>query len=411
MAILLTNPRSPFYYFKFRIGEKQISRRIDPPIEHSPKAGSSSESRIQANRNRQQAQALADKAEEIALFASGGADPIKVRNFLASVVEEVTGKSIRPDSTRKIYSDWLERERKKGKNPQTLANYQARIERFLNWIKEKADEPADALTLNETQAFYDLRAKIISPTTIKKEFEVLAVAFAVALKKGLISFNPWAGIEKIKQFRKKGHGSRRAFTQEQVKKLLAHAEGEMAGVIYCQAYAGLRLGDASRLKWSSVDFEGAGGVGVISFIPEKDSFQREHHEPLHPALKAFLVALKEKAGKGEEHVFPDLATRQISGNRGLSKMFKQTMGKAGISCEWQKGHGEKGRRVATLTNQSMRYFFTSQLRESGVQTETRMDIVGHSNESVHRGYSAVEIKVLSKELAKVKAVPPPRFVS
>ena len=411
MATLVTNARSPFYYFKFRIGEKQISRRIDPPIEHSPKAGSSSESRIQANRNRQQAQALADKAEEIALFASGGADPIKVRNFLASVVEEVTGKSIRPDSTRKIYSDWLERERKKGKNPQTLANYEARIERFLDWIKEKADQPADALTLTETQAFYDLRAKTISPITVKKEFEVLQVAFTVAVKKGLISFNPWAGIERVKQFRKKGHGARKAFTQEQVKKLLAHADNEMAGLIYCQAYAGLRLGDASRLKWSSVDFEGAGGVGVISFIPEKDSFQREHHEPLHPALKAFLVALKKKAGKGEEHVFPDLATRQISGNRGLSRMFKQVMAKAGISCEWQNGHGEEGKRVASLSNHSLRYFFLSQLRESGVQMENRMDLVGHSNEAVHRGYSAVEIKVLSKELSKVKAVPPPPLVS
>jgi hypothetical protein len=196
-----------------------------------------------------------------------------------------------------------------------------------------------------------------------------------------------------------------------VKKLLAHADNEMAGLIYCQAYAGLRLGDASRLKWSSVDFEGAGGVGVISFIPEKDSFQREHHEPLHPALKAFLVALKRKAGKGEEHVFPDLATRQISGNRGLSRMFKQVMAKAGISCEWQTGHGEEGKRVASLSNHSLRYFFLSQLRESGVQMENRMDLVGHSNEAVHRGYSAVEIKVLSKELSKVKAVPPPPLVS
>jgi integrase len=354
---------------------------------------------------------LADKAEELAALASGGADPLKVRNFLASVVEEVAGKSYRPEPTRKIYSGWLERERIKGKNPETLANYEARIRRFLDWLGKKADQPADGLTLAETQAFYDLRAKTVAPTTVKKEFEVLQIAFTVAVKKGLLTFNPWAGIERVKQFRRKGHGARKAFTEEQIRKLLATATGEMAGLIYLQAYAGLRLGDAKELRWSSVDFEAAGGVGVISFVPDKDSFGKEHHEPLHPTLKAFLLSLKKKAKKGEKHVFPDLQRREISGNRGLSRMFKNVMREAGISCEWQKGHGEQGKRVATLSNHSLRYFFLSQLRESGVQMENRMDLIGHQNEAVHRGYSAVEIKILGRELAKVPAVPPPSLVS
>jgi integrase len=394
------------------MGEKQISRRIDPPIEHSPKGGSAAESRIQANRNRQQAQALADKAEELAALAAGGADPLKVRNFLASVVEEVAGRSYRPEPTRKIYSGWLERERIKGKNPETLANYEARIRRFLDWLGKKADQPADGLTLVETQKFYDERATQVSPNTIKKEHEVLQMAFSTAMKKGLIQFNPWAGIERVRQIRRKGHGARKAFTVEQVKKLLEAAKDpEMRGLIYLQAYAGLRLGDAKSLKWSGVDFEGAMGVGVISFVPDKDSFQKEHHEPLHPSLKKFLEGLKKRAAKGEEYVFPALHKHEISGNRGLSRMFKKVMAAAGISCEWQKEHGSLGKRVATLSNHSLRYFFLSQLREHGVSTENRMDIVGHSNESVHKGYSAVEMRVLGKELETVKAIPPPPLVS
>lgn len=92
-------------------------------------------------------------------------------------------------------------------------------------------------------------------------------------------------------------------------------------------------------------------------------------------------------------------------------MFKIVMRDAGISCEWQKEHGSQGKRVATLSNHSLRYFFLSQLREHGVSTENRMDIVGHSNESVHKGYSAVEMRVLGKELETVKAIPPPSLVS
>lgn len=411
MPTILRREGSPFWYVKFRIGGKQILKKIEPEIEISPSGSTGAESRILANRNKERAMAMAKKAEELALLATGGADALKVRNFLASVVEDVAGMSIRPDCTRKIYFDWLERERKKGKNPETLANYEARIRRFLDWLGKKAEEPADALTLAETQAFYDLRAKTVSPTTVKKEFEVLQIAFSVAVKKGLFTFNPWAGIERVKQFRRKGHGARKAFTEEQIRKLLATATGEMAGLIYLQAYAGLRLGDAKDLKWSSVDFEGAGGVGVISFVPDKDSFGKEHHEPLHPTLKAYLLALKKKAKKGEKYVFPDLERRKVSGNHGLSRMFKNVMRDAGISCEWQKGHGEQGKRVATLSNHSLRYFFLSQLRESGVQMENRMDLIGHQNEAVHRGYSAVEMRVLGKELAKVPAVPPPSLVS
>jgi integrase len=409
MATLVTNERSPYFYFKFRLGDKQISRRIDPPVEHSPAGGSAAERKVFASRNRHRAQALADKAEELARMASGGADAAKVRDFLAEVVEAVAGKSVRPESTRKIYEAWLERERKKNKNPDTLDNYESRIRRFCGWLGKRAEEPADTLTLEECQKFYDERAGQIAPGTLKKEHEVLQMAFSSAIKKGLLRFNPWGGIERVKQVRRKGHGARKAFTVEQVKKLLAAAEPEMRGLIYLQAYAGLRLGDASRLKWSGVDFEGAGGVGVISFVPEKDSFQREHHEPLHPALKTFLQALRKKV-KGE-YVFPTLSKRAISGNRGLSRMFKLVMRDAGISPEWQKEHGSEGKRVATLSNHSLRYFFLSQLREHGVSTENRMDIVGHENVTVHKGYSAVGMRVLGKELETVKAIPPPSLVS
>jgi len=409
VATIIQREGSPYWYVKFRIGDKQILKRIEPEIEISPAGDSPSERKVFASRNRQRAQEFANIAEEVARMASGGTDKARVQNWLAEVAEATAGKSMRPESTRKIYEAWLDREHKKGKNPETLANYEARIRRFLAWLGKRAEEPADILTLEECQKFYDQRAGQIAPGTLKKEHEVLQMAFSSAIKKGLLRFNPWGGIERVKQVRRKGHGARKAFTVEQVKKLLAAADPEMRGVIYLQAYAGLRIGDASRLKWSSVDFEGAGGVGVISFVPEKDSFQREHHEPLHPSLKTFLQALRKKV-KGE-YVFPTLSKRKVSGNRGLSRMFKLVMRDAGISPEWQKAHGSQGKRVATYTDHSMKYFFISQLREHGVSTENRQDIVGHENEAVHKGYSGVQMRTLGKEMARVKAINPPPLVS
>ena len=408
MATLTTNPRSPYFYFKFRLaGGKQISKRIEPPIEHSPKGASTGERKVFASRNRQKAQALANRAEELAKMASGGADESQLRDFLADVVSSATGRNIRTETTRAIYHGWLDRQLKMGKNPDTLANYRARIDRFLGWLGGRADEPADGLTLQECQSFYDLRAKAINPTTLKKELEVLGMAFATAVKKNQLRFNPWGGVDRVRQIRKKGVGSRRAFTAEQVAKLLKTADGDMSGLIYLQAYAGLRLGDASRLKWSSVDFKGAGGAGVLTFTPEKNSFEKEHYEPLHPALKAYLLQRKKGQKAAEKSVFPTLASKPIAGAGGLSRMFKKVMRTAEIDCEWQGKHGEAGKRVATLSNHSLRYFFLGTLRENLVSMESRMDIIGHTSESVHRGYSNIKMQTLAKQLGKVKALPAP----
>ena len=412
MAILIKNSRSPYYYFKFRLaGGKQVSRVIEPQIEHSPKGETAIESKVMASRNRQTAQAMANRAEEASKMAMGGATAEQMRDFLSDVVNQATGKNIRPDSIKKTYEDWIDRERKKGKNEQTMANYEARFSRFLNWLGDRAKKPADSLTLADCQAFYDLRAVTISPTTVKKELEVLGMAFATAVKKGILRFNPWGGIDRVRQFRKKGVGSRRAFTEEQLKKLLAVAEPEMAGLIYLQAYAGLRLGDASRLKWSSIDFNGAGGVGVISFQPEKATFEKEHNEPIHPVLKKYLQARKNKAKRSDAYIFPTLATKPISGAGGLSLKFKRVMREAGIDCQWQEARGDQGKRVATLSNHSLRYFFSATLRENAVSMENRMELIGHTNESVHKGYSGIEIQKLAKELSKVKALTPPSLVS
>jgi integrase len=347
--------------------------------------------------------------ESVARLATQDAPEQRLRAVMADIVEKSGAKPASIGSIRFLYEEWKERALKQGANPKTIENYQSRINRFLEWLGSRADRPADSLTLAEAQEFYDSRAKEIHPTTLKKESEVLAMAYSAGIKKGRLVFNPWAGIERVKQLRRQGQGSRRAFTPEQFQKLLKVAEGEMKGLIYLQGLAGLRLGDASRLRWDSVDFKGAGGVGVITYTPDKDPHGKEHTEPLHPNLRLCLETLKKKAKKGEPYVFPSLAKREVSGNRGLSRMFKKAMAKAGISSDWQRAVGENGKRVATLSNHSLRYYATSQMREAGISDENRRDIIGHQSEAVHKGYSSVKVASYAKELSKVKTPPPPNL--
>lgn len=366
-----------------------------------------------AAESKAKAMALAIRMEQVArLAASGESDRSKLKAQIEEIVEAVTGETLKAESVRKLYENWLERFRLKGANPRTIENYRSRINRLLEWLGPRADRSAEDFKLADAQAFYDDRAKRINPSTLKKEAEVLAMAFSSAVNKGLLPPpSPWAGLDRVKQIRKKGKGARKPFTEEQVARLLRAADPQMAGVIYLQAYAGLRLGDAANLKWASVILKGGGGAGMISFVPDKDSFGDEHHVPLHPDLRGYLQGLKASAKNPDGRLFPKLAGKPIGGNSGLSRMFKRVMSKAKISPEWQEAVGTEGKRVATLTDHSLRYFFNNRMREAGVIMEDRMDITGHEDETIHKGYSAVEIPTLAKKLAQVKALPPPPLVS
>jgi integrase len=412
MASISKQAGSPYWYAFFRAGGRAIRKRIEPKIEVNPSLspGASMKERkgLEAE-NRAKALKIALEMESVARLATQDAPEQRLRAVMADIVEKSGAKPASIGTIRFLYEEWKERALKQGANPKTIENYQSRINRFLDWLGSKADLPADTLTLAEAQEFYDSRAKEIHPTTIKKEAEVLAMAFSAGIKKGRLVFNPWAGIERVKQLRRQGQGSRRAFTPEQFQKLLKVAEGEMKGLIYLQGLAGLRIGDGSRLRWDSVDFKGAGGVGVITYTPDKDPHGKEHTEPLHPNLRRYLESLKKTARKGEPFIFPSLAEKEVSGNRGLSRMFKKTMAKAGISSDWQRAVGESGKRVATLSNHSLRYYATSQMREAGISDENRRDIIGHQSEAVHKGYSSVKVASYAKELSKVKTPPPPSF--
>ena len=410
MASISKHAGSPYWYAFFRAGGHAIRKRIEPKIEVNPSlppgASMKERKRLEAE-NRAKAIKIALELESVARLASRDAPEQRLRAIMADIVEKSGAKPASIGSIRFLYDEWKERALKQGANPKTIENYQSRINRFLDWLGSKADRPADSLTLAETQEFYDIRAREIHPTTLKKESEVLAMAFSAGIKKGRLIFNPWAGIEKVKQLRKKGRGSRTAFTEEQVKRLVQVADPEMGDMIYLQAHHGLRLGDASRLKWDSVDFAGLDGKGLLCFIPEKDPNQAPHFVPMHPKVFALLKRRKCKSQKAEPYVFPSLARRKISGNQGLSLMFKRVMKRAGIEPEYQKPKGSGAKRVSLLSNHSLRYFCAQKGDEEGMSIEDRMAMIGHSNKDIHRGYSAPRMEKLHREISRWKGLPLP----
>jgi integrase len=69
---------------------------------------------------------------------------------------------------------------------------------------------------------------------------------------GLVDVNEAARVPKLDE-QTKGRQKRRAFTEDELRRILAVADNEWRGMVLVGAYAGLRLGDVSLLCWQNVD--------------------------------------------------------------------------------------------------------------------------------------------------------------
>jgi integrase len=177
---------------------------------------------------------------------------------------------------------------------------------------------------------------------------------------------------------------------------LSEANREWRGVILLGYSAGLRLGDAARLRWSNIEL--AGPVPLIRFYPQKTSSggakRRCLEVPILPDLEKYLQQLPVTSRNPEAPLFPDLARRKVEGRTGLSNTFTRLIAAAGIDNPMlSKGRGDKGRAVYRLSFHSLRHTFISIMANVGISKEMRMKLAGHTS-NVHDRYTHFEAQSL-----------------
>jgi integrase len=223
----------------------------------------------------------------------------------------------------------------------------------------------------------------------------------------LVSYNPFTALEAIDT---SDSLERKPFTGEEVGKLLAAATTEeWRGLILVAAFTGLRLGDAARLRWSSVDL----GEKRISLIPSKTKKKkREVRIPIQPDLLSYLLAAPVTDDSPDAPVFPTLAGLNIGDRTGLSQTFNKIMATAGVdrgkpSRQIEEG-AERGAGRVTWERgfHSLRHTFTTWLRTAGVSEEDRMALTGHSTRDSHAIYSHADEEVLRNAIEKLPSFNP-----
>ncbi|MGA9578077.1 MAG: tyrosine-type recombinase/integrase, partial [Terrimicrobiaceae bacterium] len=123
--------------------------------------------------------------------------------------------------------------------------------------------------------------------------------------------------------------------------------------------------------------------------------------PMHPDFASWLAS--RPRGIGRASVFPDLAGKRVDGTGGLSSQFGRLVEKAGITRRITPGEG-RGRRQASKTFHSLRHSFISGLANSGVASELRQRLVGHSDSGVHKKYTHFEFQPFRDAVAGIPSV-------
>lgn len=338
-------------------------------------------------KDRSQAQKYAGGLHEI--VKRGTLTEVQVRKSLKEIFEMINpGQHLASSSVRLFLDRWVQR-KKAEVAASTLSSYVDSFRQFLTFLGPKADQDLAHLTRQDVIDYRTQRLAEVSVSTARGSLKKLNVALNDARREGLILANPGEGLTRLKADKTKVEA--RPFTDEEVRTLLKHADGEWEGMILFAYYTGQRLADVATMAWKNLDLD----KGEF-YLFETAKTGRASANPLARPLWNYLAELRKK-NKGE-FVFPECCSfvKRTGRSAVLSNQFKVIMAEAGLVEKTAVSHKKKaggatGRRVRSeISFHSFRHGMTTNLKKYGVAQAVVMEIVGHDSKQVSQVYTHVD---------------------
>ena len=261
-----------------------------------------------------------------------------------------------------------------------LEHYTDMIKSFVSWVGDDK-MPVDDVDGKMAERYAaELGAKVAATTYNIKLNMIDAVWRAVAVSHGITN-NPWSALPRK---RKEVH-TKRTLTDDEIKKILATAKGEMRDLILIGLRTGLRLGDACQLKWEAFKDDGTLEVptqktGAVVHIPSA-------------SLLADL-GRKEKSG----YIVPSMARCYQKSTGGASAKVTTLFEAAGIATHVQKADWHRAR--AEVSFHSLRHGFVTRALEAGIPSAVVQALVGHSNKLMTEKYTHIGNEAVVAAFAK-----------
>ena len=320
------------------------------------------------------------------------------RKVIAEIYEQATGKPLHFRTASSWLTGWLE-EKKVSTSPRTFLKYRQIIREFIAHLGKRANAMLSEVVDDDLKTFRNsLTRSGHSPTTVNGALKVLRSPFRLAHQKGYVAADPCVGVGLVDD---DADIEKDVFTPEQIRTLIAKAQGDWKGAILCGYYTGLRLRDVTELRSESVDPD----LSKLELIPRKTRRNKKNRKivlPIHPQFAEWLR--KQTRGIGKAPVFPTLAGRTGGGKSGLSMAFKRIMERAGIRGRILRERNGAGRAQSSLSFHSLRHTFNSALANADVAQEIRQKLTGHASAAMNEVYTHRKLEPLSKAIGKIPRI-------
>jgi len=321
----------------------------------------------------------------------------QARQVVADIYMRANAAALPTGTVKEFLDNWLSR---KGLEvaESSLVEYQQAARLFMEYLAGKAAKSIDSITGREVAGYRAHLAKRVSGATVNKHLKIMRGAWKQALREGLMRENVFDRVDLVRESRNR----RRAFTLDELRRILEVCDGEWRGVVLFGLYTGQRLGDCAGLTWDNVDPV----AGELRIITTKT--HRPMSIPLAEPLAAYILTLPAGDRTGAP-LFPGMAeTLKVSGTGTLSRQFSELLARAGLvdrKTHEGAGKGRDARRTSGgLSFHCLRHTATSLLKNAGVSDVVAREIIGHDSEAISRIYTHIEPATLRKAMKSLPDV-------
>lgn len=327
----------------------------------------------------------------------------QARRVVADIFEQVNGRPLNSSNVRDFFVSWLEGKQKEASGG-TYVRYENVVQAFLAFMGERAEKDLNYVTPSDVTKFRNELSSRLSSASVNLYVKILRSAFKSAWMHELIKENPAAKVSGVNKGKAKGKGgSRRAFTADELHRILAVADDEWRGLILFGLYTGQRLGDLARLTWRSLD------IPNRELILRTEKTDRNMVVPLAKPLVEFIQGMRVVVDSPDAPLFPASFETLAGGRIGtLSNRFYAILVEAGLAEERSRDGGGQGRSGARSTQplsfHSLRHTATSMLKNAGVSESVVMDIIGHESAAVSRQYTHIDLDAKRKAMDRMPSL-------
>lgn len=241
-----------------------------------------------------------------------------------------------------------------------------RVERYLSNLVSRVSRVAEGcrwqfpgqINGNDFVA-WRTRQVAMAPKTLNEYLNALNSFLNWMVKHGRIAANPLKNLPRVDVRGRQQR--RRAFTDEELNRLLSVARPDMRLLYLAAAFTGLRIGELRQVVWGDLHLDAKRPHITVRAITAKN--RREAVLPLHPQLVDELKAVKQPGTRAGERVF--------SQHPHPDRLIRKDMAAAGIPRI-----DDMGRK---LDFHALRYTFATKLAASGTPMRSAQELLRHSD--------------------------------